>query len=346
MLQSYSPTQSTENVLIAGVNERSLALSRKIILCRRLRLKLTGFIDTQSGKNGDSHPIPKYNNGGIRILGDVDQLQSVLRDNVIDRVIVSLPLQSCHSEIVHIICTCEEAGIPVQLMPDIFGARIARSKTSRLENVPLIDFYTGPCRDWKLKVKYALDFLLTGALLLSIAPIMAVIALLIKLTSEGPVLFKQVRVGYNGRRFTFYKFRTMFRNAEELRSSLAARNEVTGPVFKIKDDPRITRIGRFLRRYSLDELPQLLNVIRGDMSLVGPRPPIPEEVDQYDWRERRRLSVRPGITCIWQVSGRSDLPFDEWVKLDLSYIDHWSFGLDLKLLLKTLPAVLKGTGAY
>ena len=195
-------------------------------------------------------------------------------------------------------------------------------------------------------VKRAFDIVGAFAGLALAAPLMAVVALAIKLTSRGPVLFSQVRCGRAGRLFRLYKFRSMTEEAEEVRASLANANEVSGPVFKIRGDPRITPIGRFIRKYSIDELPQLLNVLQGDMALVGPRPPIPTEVEHYEPWQLRRLEAKPGLTCIWQVSGRSDIGFEDWVRMDIEYIDTMSFWLDLKLLLRTVPAVITGRGAY
>jgi lipopolysaccharide/colanic/teichoic acid biosynthesis glycosyltransferase len=182
-------------------------------------------------------------------------------------------------------------------------------------------------------------------LLFFFSPVFLIVSILIKTDSKGPVFFRQQRVGYNGRLFTCLKFRTMINNAEESRDELLHLNEMTGPVFKITHDPRMTRMGRFLRQTSLDELPQFINVLKGDMSLVGPRPPLPSEVEQYQCEDRRRLSMKPGITCLWQVSGRSNIPFEKWMELDKEYIDNWSLKLDLKILVKTIPAVLRGSGA-
>ncbi len=193
-------------------------------------------------------------------------------------------------------------------------------------------------------VKSILDRVLAAVGLLVLSPLFLLVGILIKISSPGPVLFRQARYGLNGRIFTLFKFRTMVVDAEKMREDLKAANEMDGPVFKIKEDPRVTGIGRLLRKTSFDELPQLINVLRGEMSLVGPRPPIPSEVKEYDHWQRRRLSMKPGLTCIWQVSGRNDVSFEEWMRMDLAYIDRWSLLLDVKLLLKTLPAVLLGTG--
>jgi lipopolysaccharide/colanic/teichoic acid biosynthesis glycosyltransferase len=199
---------------------------------------------------------------------------------------------------------------------------------------------------WERFVKRAIDVVGGVLLIVLLAPILVVTAIAIRVSSRGPMLFVQVRVGKGGRTFRMLKFRSMRRQAHDDRDHVIHLNEVSGPVFKIRDDPRLTRVGRLIRKLSIDELPQLMNVIAGQMSLVGPRPPLPEEYATYDPRARRRLSVRPGLTCIWQVSGRSDLDFRRWVDMDLEYIDTWSFGQDLKLLLLTIPAVLSGRGAY
>ncbi len=205
-------------------------------------------------------------------------------------------------------------------------------------------YESAPPYGWGLTAKRIIDRVGSTVGLIVISPLMLILATLIKLTSRGPVLFKQDRCGLNGRRFKMLKFRTMVRDAETKRADLAARNEMDGPVFKIKNDPRITRIGKLLRKTSLDELPQLINVVNGDMSLVGPRPPLPEEVRMYDRWHRRRLSVYPGMTCLWQIGKRNDTKFDEWMKLDLKYIDHWSPVLDAKIMVKTMAAVLRSTG--
>jgi exopolysaccharide biosynthesis polyprenyl glycosylphosphotransferase len=214
-----------------------------------------------------------------------------------------------------------------------------------LEGVPFVTFTTTPSNDSQLAVKRVLDIALSLLLLTVTAPVMVIASIAIKLSSPGAVLFRQERIGLNGRIFTLYKFRTMIENAHQLRGEVEHLNEMSGPVFKAKSDPRITTVGRILRKFSFDEIPQLWNVVRGDMSLVGPRPPIPEEVDLYQRWQRRRLSMKPGLTCLWQVSGRNDLDFNRWMELDLQYIDNWSPLLDLKILLRTIPAVLSGRGA-
>jgi exopolysaccharide biosynthesis polyprenyl glycosylphosphotransferase len=245
--------------------------------------------------------------------------------------------------------TCELEGIEAWLVADFFGTQISHAHFDELLGYPLLVFRTTPETSWQGVVKQLMDFF--GALLLLVLliviPVIPLIALAIKLTSPGPVFFRQQRSGLNGSPFTLYKFRTMVTNAEQFKQELEAMNEMSGPVFKVTNDPRVTPIGRFLRKYSLDELPQLFNVLRTEMSLVGPRPLPVDEVKRFEnLAHRRRLSVKPGLTCIWQISGRNQISdFKEWVRLDLEYIDNWSLWLDLKILIRTIPAVLIGTGA-
>jgi exopolysaccharide biosynthesis polyprenyl glycosylphosphotransferase len=214
-----------------------------------------------------------------------------------------------------------------------------------VDDIPCVTLHSAPIENWHLTLKRALDVLLSSFSLVMLAPLMCLSAILIKLDSKGPVFFTQERMGLNKRRFKVLKFRTMVHNAESLQARIRKLNEVAGPVFKIKNDPRLTRVGKWLRKSSIDELPQLINVFKGDMSLVGPRPPIPSEVEEYEWKDVRRLSMKPGITCLWQINGRSTVSFDKWMELDKEYIDNWSLWLDFKILAKTIPAVLRGTGA-
>ena len=237
-------------------------------------------------------------------------------------------------------------GVDVTVVSDPFPTQRMRSVLHGLLGRPGLTLTNYPHRSlWALAVKRIVDVLGVVFGILVTLPLCLVVALLIKFDSPGPVLFVQRRSGLRGRTFPFLKFRTMYTDAEAKVEALRARNEVSGPVFKIKNDPRVTRVGKTLRKYSIDELPQLLNVLVGHMSLVGPRPPIPKEVGHYELGERRRLSVRPGLTCLWQVNGRSLIPFEEWMRLDLEYIDSWSLALDLKILLQTVPAVLSARGA-
>jgi exopolysaccharide biosynthesis polyprenyl glycosylphosphotransferase len=287
-------------------------------------------------------------------------LRVVARLNLNDNLLTELPAmlhrypvgcvvfnvtQTAFSEIEKAILACEVEGVEAWLVADFFKTSIARATVDDFYGKPLLIFRTTPETSWQLVCKRIID--VTGAAigLIVLGPlVMLPVAIGLKLTSPGPVLFKQKRSGLHGRLFTMYKFRSMITNAEMLKAELEVFNEMTGPVFKMRDDPRITPIGRFLRRTSIDELPQLWNVLVGDMSLVGPRPPIPTEVQHYDPWHRRRLSMKPGLTCIWQISGRNRIGFDQWMKLDMQYIDNWSLWLDLKILARTVPVVLTGLG--
>jgi exopolysaccharide biosynthesis polyprenyl glycosylphosphotransferase len=240
---------------------------------------------------------------------------------------------------------CERAGVTTRILLNCFPQRPSRVEVDELDGVPMLAFRSAPHVRAELLAKRLFDLAGSAGLLLATAPLLLVVAAVIRATSDGPALFVQRRVGLNGREFDLYKFRSMVADAEARKGELLPHNEMSGPAFKIANDPRITPIGRLLRRTSLDELPQLLNVLRGDMSLVGPRPAVPMEVHGYARWQRRRLSVKPGITCLWQISGRNDVDFDTWMKLDLSYIDNWSLWLDLKIILYTIPAVLLARGA-
>jgi exopolysaccharide biosynthesis polyprenyl glycosylphosphotransferase len=275
------------------------------------------------------------------------KLESVLHDESVDEVLVSLPPQKYGPLVEKIVNRCEEEGVIVRVRAEMFQLRTAKTYADELEGLPVLTFRSGPEDDWRLVAKRIIDFVGSAVLLLILAPLFAVVALLIKLNSPGPVLFSQERIGLNKRRFQMLKFRTMVNGAEKQQATLEQLNEAEGPVFKIKHDPRVTPIGKFLRRFSVDELPQLINVLKGDMSLVGPRPLPVRDVERIDVAShKRRFSIKPGLTCLWQVNGRSNIGFEEWVRMDLQYIDQWSLGLDMLILLKTIPAVLRGPGAY
>jgi exopolysaccharide biosynthesis polyprenyl glycosylphosphotransferase len=277
----------------------------------------------------------------------VSELESIIAHQPIDEVLVALPTHKYGALVETIVRRCEEEGIIVRVRTEMFELQVARSYVDELEGVPVVTIQSGPQDDWQLGAKRLIDIVASSALLVALAPLFAAIALLIRSDSPGPVFFKQERIGFNKRRFSLLKFRTMVDGADAQQADLEDLNEAEGPVFKIKNDPRVTRLGRFLRRCSIDELPQLVNVLKGDMSLVGPRPLPVRDVERIDvTSHRRRFSIKPGITCLWQVNGRSNIGFDDWVRLDLEYIDKWSLGLDLRILLKTIPAVLKGPGAY
>src|SRR5919106_3639752 len=277
----------------------------------------------------------------------VNELNSVIAHHPVDEVLVALPIDKYRPLVETIVRHCEEQGIIVRVRTEMFNLQIARSHVDDLQGVPVLTIQSGPSDGWPLVAKRFIDILASTALLIALAPLFAIVTLLLRLDSPGPVFFGQERVGFNKRRFRMLKFRTMVVEADKQQDMLEHLNEAEGPVFKIKNDPRITRVGKFLRRFSIDELPQLVNVLKGDMSLVGPRPLPVRDVQRIDVRwHKRRFSIKPGITCLWQVNGRSNIGFDEWARLDLDYIDRWSLVLDVRILLKTIPAVFRGPGAY
>jgi exopolysaccharide biosynthesis polyprenyl glycosylphosphotransferase len=259
---------------------------------------------------------------------------------------VALPMQSSYAQAARIAALCEEQGIIVRLLSDIFNLRLAQSTAGEFEGEVVTTLSAGSPDGWQHLLKRSLDVSLSLVAMLLLSPLFLLAALIVKLTSPGSSFFVQERVGLNKRRFRLYKFRTMVADAAERQWEIEHLNEARGPVFKIKNDPRLTPVGKFLRKTSIDELPQLFNVLKGDMSLVGPRPlPVRDyEGFDQDW-QRRRFSVRPGITCLWQINGRSSIPFEKCMELDIEYIDQWSLWLDFKILAKTIPSVLKGTGA-
>jgi exopolysaccharide biosynthesis polyprenyl glycosylphosphotransferase len=326
-------------ILILGTNRRAVEFARRLDATPEWGYRVLGFVDREwHVGDGLEKPYP--------LCCSFDGLAEYLRRNVVDEVANYLPLRSFYEHSSRIAALCEQHGIFMRFDPEIFDLKIARARTEELGGRAQITAYSSPLDGWPVLLKRILDVTLSFVLLVAFAPVLVLVALLIKLTSRGPILFLQERIGRNKRRFFIYKFRTMVPNAEKMLPALEALNEALGPVFKIRNDPRMTPIGRLLRRASIDELPQLFNVLRGDMSLVGPRP-LPlrdyEGFDQ-DW-QRRRFSVRPGITCLWQVRGRGNIGFDHWMKLDLQYLDEWSIWLDVKILAQTIPAVLKGSGA-
>ena len=247
-----------------------------------------------------------------------------------------------------VINACELEGVEVWLAADFFNTQIARTTVDDFQGVPLLVFQTTPAPSLQSLTKQMIDYIVAFTMILILSPLLLICALSVKLTSQGPIMFRQKRSGINGRPFTMFKFRSMNTNAEQRKLELEAMNEMSGPVFKVSSDPRITPIGKILRKYSLDELPQLINVLQGSMSLVGPRPLPEDETKRFeDLSHRRRLSVKPGLTCLWQISGRNEVKeFSDWVRLDLEYIDNWSLWLDIKILIRTIPVVFKGTGAH
>jgi exopolysaccharide biosynthesis polyprenyl glycosylphosphotransferase len=323
-------------VIIAGSGQRARRFAKLLESQKEWGVKCIGFID-EPGKKGREID-------GKKIIGSLNELGEILDNKVVDEVVFCLP-RKWMNKLEEYIMVCEKVGVKVFVALDLFNSHIAKTRLSSLGGTPLLCLESTPSHPLKLFVKRCMDIALSLTSIIILSPIYFIVMLLIKITSLGPIFFGQERCGMNGRKFKMWKFRTMVQNAEALKSGLAHLNEESGPVFKIKNDPRMIPIGKFLRKFSLDELPQLFNVLMGDMSIVGPRPPVPSEVMKYYRWQRRRLSLRPGLTCLWQINGRNRVSFEDWVKLDLEYIDKWSLELDLKIMLKTIPAVIKGTGA-
>jgi exopolysaccharide biosynthesis polyprenyl glycosylphosphotransferase len=323
--------RNIRHVIIAGAGPRGQHLADILHDRPELGFNLLGFVDNVKAPG---------------VIGPPKNIAQILDDNVVNEILIAMPIKSRYEEVNEIIRTAEEQGIIVRLDSELFDLRLARARAEQLDDVPVLTLYSGPQSNFWSACKRLIDIAGSTALLILLSPVMAVIALLIKLTSPGPVFFVQERLGLNKRRFPMFKFRTMVVDAEERQKALEALNEAGGPVFKIRNDPRVTPLGRWLRKTSLDELPQFFNILRGELSLVGPRPLPMRDFERFDefWFNRR-FSVKPGLTCIWQVSGRSDTSFDRWIRQDLEYIDNWSLALDLKLMLKTIPAVIRGTGA-
>jgi exopolysaccharide biosynthesis polyprenyl glycosylphosphotransferase len=319
-------------VLVLGAGPRGQAFARKLEDHRELGLRVVGFLD-----EAGSFELPDR----WPLLGDLEQLERVLHTQVIDEVAICLPFSQWQL-IDAIAQLCEDEGKIVRIPMDVLDRAITVGRMEELDGTPVFSLVSGPDRSIALGTKRLVDLLASAMGVVLLSPLLIGIAVAIKLDDGGPVLFRQRRVGLHGRPFDVVKFRSMGVDAEARRAELDHLNEVRGPVFKITGDPRITRVGRFIRRTSLDELPQLLNVLRGDMSLVGPRPPLPSEVEGYDLWHRRRLSMKPGITGLWQVRDRRSADFDTWVEADLEYIDRWSLWLDLKILFRTIPAALQG----
>jgi exopolysaccharide biosynthesis polyprenyl glycosylphosphotransferase len=304
--------------------------------------ELTRMMHDLEGKRDDTVAVVAQ----FDLSRPLPELVQLLHEHALSGIILSAH-RTYFEQIENVIKACELEGVEVWLVADFFATQFSKTTFDELLGRPLLIFSTVPEASWQSVLKQALDFFGALVLLIILSPVFLAITFALKFSSRGPVFFKQQRSGINGSPFTLYKFRTMVTNAEQFKHELEAMNEMRGPVFKLTNDPRITRIGKILRRFSLDELPQLWNVLRGEMSLVGPRPLPVDEVKRFnDFAHRRRLSVKPGLTCLWQISGRNQISdFKEWVRLDLEYIDNWSLWLDLKILFKTIPAVFIGTGA-
>lgn len=334
----YRRGWGVRRLLVVGISDAGKMVMQSVMSRPDLGYQLAGFV----GSRGLHHP---EDFGRFRALGTVSDIPSLVESGEVDDIIVALPA-AAHEEISPIVGLCERHGVGLKLIPDLFEMSLGRVQIDDIAGIPLLDVRDKPGRRLERAGKRTLDILVASMVLVVAAPLIALLGLLIQLESGSPVLLVQERLGFGGRPFRCWKFRTMRQDALTLRTSLAEQNQADGPLFKMRNDPRCTPLGRRLRRWSLDEIPQLWNVLKGDMSLVGPRPPLPEEAALYDPRQARRLDAKPGMTGIWQVSGRSDLGFDEMVMMDLYYADNWSLALDVKILIRTVVAVLRRHGAY
>jgi exopolysaccharide biosynthesis polyprenyl glycosylphosphotransferase len=326
-------------IMVVGTGEPAMRIARQIEDVEAYGVRLTGFLADSAEERREA--IALRNTYPVRALSE---LPSLLKQHVIDEVIFAVDNRSL-PEMEEILLLCEEEGVRTRIAVDFFPHVNSQVYLDRLGSSPLLTFSATPHDEIRLLIKRATDIVVASAALVLVCPFMLLIALLIRWTSPGPAIFRQTRCGLNGRRFVFYKFRSMCQDAEAMRASLDHLNQKE-TVFKIPNDPRLTPVGRWLRKFSIDEWPQLWNVLRGDMSLVGPRPPLPEEVEQYKRWQRRRLRMRPGLTCLWAVKGRDRVDFETRMRMDMEYIDNWSLALDWKIMLKTIPQVIIGRGAH
>ncbi len=332
--------RNLRHLLIVGTNARTFGFAQQIDARPELGYRIMGFVDEARDAPGNEC-LARFGR-----VSDFAGFPAFLREHVVDEVLVALPVKSMYGQAARIVAVCEEQGVIVRFISGIFDHRPGYSHVDQFADYPVVTVSNGAIEGFAAGVKRALDLCVSGLLLLLLAPLAGLIILAVRLTSPGPAHFAQERLGKNKHTFRLYKFRTMFEGAESWRNALEPLNEADGPVFKMRHDPRVTPIGRWLRTTSLDELPQLFNVLRGDMSLVGPRPLPVRDYEGFgeDWH-RRRFSIRPGMTCLWQVHGRSDASFERWMALDMEYIDSWSLRLDLRILASTVSAVLRQTGA-
>jgi exopolysaccharide biosynthesis polyprenyl glycosylphosphotransferase len=343
---------ATHYVLVVGQGEQARRVAEALEGSSAYGVKLVGFLSPQPACTLEEAPpnLDYLPQPGASLLSGrypvfpITQLTELLRQQIVDEIIFAVSSRDL-SELEDVLLLCDEEGVRTRVSVDFFPHVNSEVYLDHLYSVPLLTFSAAPDDELRLLVKRALDVTIAAAGLLLMLPLLAAVALAIKLTSRGPIIFRQVRCGFNGRRFVLYKFRSMVHNAEELKPSLLHLNEKS-TVFKIANDPRLTPVGRILRKFSIDEWPQLWNVIRGDMSLVGPRPAVPEEVEQYRRWQRRRLRMRPGLTCLWTLAGRDAVDFESCMRMDMQYIDNWSLGLDWKIILRTIPLVVIGKGAH
>ena len=330
---------NVKSLLIVGGGVRAQKLASLISKRHELGYVVLGYVDND----------PAFANAGLAgasCLGSIDDLPRIVATEVIDEVAIALPIKSHYTQIESAVALLEEQGITTHLLSDLFPQKLARAQPIELGGMPMVSLHSTPPFSWRTEAKRIFDLIVAAVLLVLSSPIFLFTAMAIKFDSAGPIFFVQERVGLSKRRFRMIKFRTMSADAEARMKDIEHLNEKAGPIFKIRNDPRITRIGKWLRRTSIDELPQLVNVLLGDMSIVGPRPlSVRDAVGMEEAWQKRRFSVKPGLTCLWQVSGRSNLSFEQWMQLDLEYIDRWSLGLDMTILIRTIPAIVMARGA-
>jgi exopolysaccharide biosynthesis polyprenyl glycosylphosphotransferase len=325
--------------LIVGTGPKAVEVARLIEKHEEHGNGVVGFVREQDG--------PALEAASLRReypVWPLDHLPKMIEEDIVDEIIFAVSRPQ-FERMEDLVLTCEEQGIKTRVLVDFFPHLRSEIALDKLEGLPLLTFSNAPENEYLLFLKRAMDLGLASMLLLVTAPLLLVVAALVRASSPGPVIYRQLRCGLNGRRFWLYKFRSMYRDAEQQRAQVEHLNEMDGPVFKSSRDPRVTPVGRLLRKTSLDELPQLFNILKGEMSFVGPRPPLPEEVARYETWQRRRLRMQPGLTCLWALAGRNQLNFAQWMQLDMEYIDNWSLALDFKILLRTIPRVLSGRGA-
>ncbi len=344
MIYAARTHKSRPRVFLVGYPEKIRFFLAKLAAERDVHIEISAIHFLEDAGQARHVPVSEpWIPQGTQIVADKKEIPHCMHEKIIDEIYFAIRPEDL-TKVEEILAMAEEEGIDSRIIADMFDLKLSRASWDQLGSIPMITFSRSPAGQWQFFCKGVLDKSVAFFALVIASPLFLIIPLLVRRSSPGPVFFRQTRVGLRGRVFTMLKFRTMIQEAENLREELIGANELSGPVFKMQDDPRVTRMGKFLRRYSLDELPQLLNVLSGNMSLVGPRPALPEEVAQYQPWQRRRLSMRPGITGLWQVSGRDQRDFNAWVLLDLDYIDRWSLSLDLRIFCKTLPQVLMGKG--
>ena len=337
-VSSVKKGTTATRVLIIGTGDRAKEMSEALRQKTEWGIEILGHLDPDSNRVG--HYVLD-----APVIGTIEDISKCLKNLVVDEVIIAIP-RSMLEDVEQIAYACEEEGIKLRFMADVFNLQVARIGLTLVDNIPLLNLEPVAQDEIRLIVKRCIDLALTLLSMPIVLPLMGIIAIAIKIDSPGPVLFVQQRVGLKKRQFPMFKFRSMCDDAEKKMKSIEHLNEAEGPIFKITNDPRVTAVGKFLRKTSLDEFPQLFNVLRGEMSLVGPRPMSLRDVNLFDKGiQRKRFSVKPGLTCLWQISGRSNLPFHKWLELDLKYIENWSLFLDIKILFLTIPTVLKGSGA-